>query len=65
MNKKLITNRLFDMHLGCFGNFDAEDPICLRLCALNLRCTIEHDQNVRLEMIEDLVSADITIGKIQ
>lgn len=65
MKKKMISNRLIDMHLGCFGDYNPEDPICQRLCALNLRCTIERDQNVRLEMLEDLVEADINIGKIQ
>ena len=62
MNNEHLSNHLFDMHLGCFGNYDAQDPICRELCALSLRCTIEREQNIRLELLEDLVSSnDITL----
>lgn len=47
----------FDQYLGCFGRYRRDDAICLGRCALNLRCAIEHDQNQRFEMLEELVSA--------
>jgi len=43
-------------HLGCFGEYDAGDMICKKFCVLRLRCTIENDQNARMELIEDLIS---------
>ena len=46
------------LHLGCFGEYQAEDVICRKLCALRLRCAIEHEQSIRLEVLEDLVSCE-------
>jgi hypothetical protein len=52
-------------HLGCFGNFDMEDLICQKLCAVSIRCAIERDQNVRMELLEDLSDTDTLVIKIQ
>jgi len=54
-----------DDHLGCFGNFCMEDPICNRFCALRIRCTIARDENIRLEIFEDLLLGDDVISKVQ
>jgi hypothetical protein len=51
--------------LDCFGEYKKGNPLCARHCALRLRCAIEQDQNMRLELIEDLVSAEGQIIKIQ
>ena len=65
MKDKLLNKISFDNHLGCFGNFDRQDPICKKYCALSLRCAIEQDQNARMEILEDLISADRFFLKIQ
>ena len=65
MDKKRINDALLDSHIGCFGRFHIEDPICKSLCALRLRCSTEHEQNDRLELLEELVSTDTTFMKIQ
>ena len=52
-------------HLGCFGNFDMEDLICQKLCAVSIRCAIERYQNVRMELLEDLSETDTLAIKIQ
>lgn len=52
-------------HLGCFGNFNIEDNICRKFCALSLRCAIENDQNSRMELLEDLLSAENLNERIQ
>ena len=65
MNKDQITKLLIADHLGCFGNFSIEDPICKRLCAVNLRCAIEQENNTRLEILQDLVFSDDLSVKIQ
>lgn len=52
-------------HLQCYGGYNAEDAICRRFCALRLRCAIEQDQNARMEVIEDLMSYENIINKLQ
>jgi len=53
-----------DQYLGCFGRYRSEDLICKRKCALNLRCSIEREQNERYEIIEELVSASGMVVKV-
>ena len=53
-----------DQYLGCFGRYRTNDPICRKQCALNLRCAIEHDQNQRFEILEELVSASGMVMKV-
>ena len=65
MKKVYIDNALLDSHIGCFGRFQIEDPICKHFCALSLRCCTEHEQNNRLELLEELVSTDNMYIKIQ
>ena len=65
MKKKLINNMSSDDYLGCFGNFDINDTICKKHCSLRLRCSIECDQNIRLEILNDLVSSDALSIKMQ
>ena len=56
---------LLNDHLDCMGEFNSEDEICRKHCALRLRCAIEQDQKARLELIEDLVASNSTFVKIQ
>ena len=66
MKKELMDQISIDGHLGCLGSFNIEDPICKKLCALNLRCAIKRDKNNRLELLEDLMSYnDSVFIKIQ
>lgn len=53
-----------DQYVGCFGRYRKNDLICRQRCALNLRCAIEHDQNERFEMLEELVSASSMVIKV-
>ena len=53
-------------HVGCFGNFSIDDPVCKKLCALNLRCYIERDRSARIEILEELIHGDNSYkGKTQ
>jgi len=52
-------------YMGCFGNFNLDDPICNRHCAICIRCAIERDQNTRMEILHDLASYDELFLKIQ
>ncbi len=64
--KKAFENQIsFDDHLGCFGDFNKRDTICKRYCAISLRCTIECEQNSRLELLEELASYEAFPMKMQ
>ena len=65
MKKELMNKIFFDNHIGCFGNFNIEDLICRKYCALSLRCVIERDKNIQTELFEDLISFDSMSIKIQ
>ncbi|RPH50353.1 MAG: hypothetical protein EHM85_10765 [Desulfobacteraceae bacterium] len=57
--KEVLKNKdILNDHVGCFGNFSIDDPICKKLCALNLRCYIERDQSARIEILEDIILGD-------
>lgn len=57
--------KALDDHIGCFGNFNKTDPVCTKLCAVNLKCAIEGDQQDKMEIIEDLVASEIMFMKVQ
>ncbi len=65
MKKKIKSKVSFNDYLGCFDDFLIESSICEKFCVLRLRCAIERDQNFRLEVLEDLVSATDGTMKIQ
>jgi len=65
MKKTIASAMTLDDHLGCFGDFDVADSICRRFCALSIRCAIEQDQNARMELLEELVSFDQAVMKMQ
>ncbi len=65
MNHHATTRQDLDGLLGCFGSFNAENPVCLLNCALSLRCAIEKDEHMRMELLEDLISSDGVILKMQ
>lgn len=52
-------------HLACFGDYAPEDVICRKFCALRLRCAIEQNQSIQMEMIEDLITYENHFTKLQ
>jgi len=56
---------VLDHHVGCFGDFNPEDEICRKFCALRIRCVIENDQATRMEILEDLFFTESTNAKMQ
>jgi hypothetical protein len=56
--------RSMDRYIGCFGGYRKKDIICRKHCALNLRCAIEYDQNERFEILEELVSTNGMVIKV-
>ena len=54
------TKPVLDHHIGCFGEFNPEDAICRKFCALCIRCVIESDRATRMEILEDLFFAEVS-----
>ncbi len=65
MKTELKKKISFDNHLGCFGNFNIENLICNKFCVLSLRCAIDRDKNIKMDLLEDLISSSGMFTKIQ
>ena len=59
------TRPVLEHHVGCFGEFNPEDRICRKFCALCIRCSIESDQVTKMEILEDLFFAEATNATTQ
>lgn len=42
----------------CFGNFTANQPICLNRCGCRIRCAIATLENLKMEVLQDWVETD-------
>ena len=51
--------------LGCFGEFDHAKILCKKHCVLRLRCAILQDHNLRMELLEDWMTAQDEAVKLQ
>lgn len=65
MKKELMNKISLDNYLDCFGNFNIKNPICKTFCALSLRCAIDRDKNIKMDLLEDLISSSGMFTKIQ
>jgi hypothetical protein len=52
-------------HVDCFGTYNKNNPLCAKHCALRIRCAIEQDQNLRTELIDELVGFEDVMGRMQ
>ena len=55
---------LFD-YLDCYGDYDRGNPLCAKHCAIRIRCVIEQELNIKMELLSDLAAADELIGPVQ
>ena len=53
------------LRLGCFGDFRSEDRICRCHCAVRIRCAIERDQKIFLEVCEEMAEGEDLLLKFQ
>jgi hypothetical protein len=58
MKKKTIHRATAGIHLGCFGHFRIEDLVCRKHCAVRIRCAIEKDQKIFMEVLEEMEASD-------
>jgi hypothetical protein len=53
------------LRLGCFGDFRSTDRICRNHCAIRIRCAIERDQKICLEVFAEMAESDDQLLKFQ
>jgi hypothetical protein len=58
MKKRSARRAAVVIPLGCFGSFLFEDPICRGHCAIRIRCAIEKDQEIYLEVLKEAAAGD-------
>jgi hypothetical protein len=55
--KKFFTAQQLHGRFDCFSQFNRIDPICLKYCALNIRCALAKKQWFEMELAEDYFPA--------
>lgn len=60
MKRKKIIAPLAIEHLDCFGDYAKANPLCTK-CVLRLRCVIQQEQNLRMELLSDLTTIEGSI----
>lgn len=45
-------------HIGCLGNFNAQQELCRKKCALSLRCIVATNQQSIWEQFESMFEID-------
>ena len=63
--KKAVTAEVPNDDLGCLGEFNTEDRMCFKFCALSLRCAIESNHHIRAEILEELMYSETFSEKNQ
>jgi hypothetical protein len=61
MNRRKRVAALPIEHLDCFGDYTKNNPMCANYCVLRLRCVIQQEQNLRMELLSDLTTLEGTI----
>jgi hypothetical protein len=51
--------------LGCMEEFNVQDRMCMKHCALSLRCAIESQHHIRSEILEEMFYARMLSDKLQ
>ncbi len=65
MGTNIIAMVTSDKQMDCFGDYDKNNPLCAKHCALRLGCVIAQDRNMRTEILEELVAYDSSLSRIQ
>ncbi len=63
--KKGYRNSWEDNFVECFGNFNFDNAVCRKYCAVRLLCAIEQGEQLKMEQIEDWMTVQEMPSKIQ
>lgn len=47
-----------DEPMDCFGDYNKSNSLCSKYCAIRLRCAIEQNNNMRIEILEELMASE-------
>lgn len=66
MKEKVNVRRISTtLRLGCFGHFRSDDRVCRNHCAIRIRCAVERDQKIVLEVMNEMNIGDDLPVKLQ
>lgn len=57
--KKILTSEELEGRLNCFGEFEDNDQVCLKSCALNINCAIAKNRLFSYPIMDDSISSII------
>lgn len=53
--RRILTSEELEGRLNCFGEFEENDQICLKACALNINCAIAKNRYFGYPVMDDSV----------
>ncbi len=62
---KVIKPEMLEGRLHCFSDFDPNDPICLKYCALNINCAIAKHEYPAFQIVDESISSFLQIKKYE
>lgn len=63
--KQLFNDNEYMDTVDCYGRFDFSAALCRKFCAVRLRCAVEQSEQLKIEQLEDMISAYEVTQKIQ
>jgi len=60
---KMIKSEALEGRLHCFGDFNPEDTICLKYCALNINCAIAKQDYFAFRVMDESIASFIQSNK--
>ena len=65
MTKEPEVEISFNDFLGCTEEFDVKNTICTKHCSINLRCIIENNKSMQMELMDELMLFNDKLIRIQ
>lgn len=63
--EQLFKDNEYMDQVDCYGRFDVSATLCRKFCAVRLRCAVEQSEQLKIEQLEDMMSAYEVSQKIQ
>lgn len=63
--ERLFNDDEYTDMVECYGRFDFNATLCRKFCAVRLRCAVEQSEQMKIEQLEDMISAYEVSSKIQ
>ncbi|MDL1965436.1 MAG: hypothetical protein LWW90_02025 [Candidatus Desulfofervidus auxilii] len=60
---KIIKSGALEGRLHCFGDFNPEDMICLKYCALNIHCAIVKQDYFAFRVMDESIASFMQLNK--